>query len=131
MGLFKEFFAMKRNRQVCLGRLDEKSGEVIPSFRREGSVAAKVGIKISESRVISSQLIIDKVANDTGLLQTVRKSFGIEMGNYVLSLAYFVVQKGLALSRSDRRVYCYLVENLFKVRKSPYSGVLYLNLRFV
>ena len=95
-----------RNRQTCLGKLDEKTGEVIPSGRKKRApkrVVAAVATEgaTAESRVVGPCRITDKVANDTGLARVVRKAFGGEAGDYALSLAYFEAQKGLPLSRSE------------------------------
>ncbi|GHV57173.1 IS4 family transposase [Deltaproteobacteria bacterium] len=94
-----------RNKQVCLGRLDEKTGEIIPSGRKKrvakrAAAATAEGITAT-TKVIGPHLIIDKVASDTGLADTVRKSFGAEAGDLALSLAYFEAQRGLPLSRSE------------------------------
>jgi hypothetical protein len=63
-------------------------------------VAAVDGVT-AVTKVIGPHLIVDHVASGTGLAEIVRKSFGAEAGNFSLSLAYFLAQKGLPLSRSE------------------------------
>jgi hypothetical protein len=91
-----------RNKQVCLGRLDEKTGEIIPSKRRERTAkrAAKAPEVTARSRVIGPCKILEKVAHDIGLEQTLRSCFP-GRDEHMLSLAFFLVQKGLPLSRCE------------------------------
>lgn len=94
-----------RNRQICLGKLDEKTGEIIPSGRKKRgpkrAAAAKADGVTATTKVIGPHWIVDKVAKDTGLAETVRKCFGAQTGDFMLSLAYFEAQKGWPLSRSE------------------------------
>jgi hypothetical protein len=91
-----------RNKQVCLGRLDEKTGEIIPSKRRQRTAkrAASAPEVTARSRVIGPYSLLAKVAHDTGLEQTIRACFP-GRGEHVLSLAFFLAQKGLPLSRCE------------------------------
>ena len=91
-----------RNKQVCLGRIDEKSGDVIPSGRRrriDKGVAAAPDITVS-AKVYGPYVILMKLAKDTGLTAALKMSFP-DIWEEVLSLAFFIAQKGLALSRCD------------------------------
>jgi transposase len=91
-----------RNRQVCLGRIDETTGEVIPSNRKqrtEKRAAADPEVTAS-TKVYGPYLLLTKLAKDTGLTVALRKSFP-DTHEEILSLAFFIAQKGLALSRSD------------------------------
>jgi transposase len=91
-----------RNRQVCLGRIDDKTGEVIPSGRKARSAkrAALAPDVTATSKVIGPSLLLDKVAGDIGLDAVLRYSMP-DKWQFVLSLAYFLVQKGCALSRCE------------------------------
>jgi len=89
-----------RNKQVCLGRLDEGTGEVVPSSRKQRTVeraAAVPDIKAS-AKVYGPYLLLTRLAQDTGLAVALKKSFP-DAHEEILSLAYFIAQKGLALSR--------------------------------
>ncbi|GHV36838.1 IS4 family transposase [Synergistales bacterium] len=91
-----------RNKQVCLGRIDDKTGEVIPSNRKERTAkrAAVAPEVTARSTVIGPSLLLDKVAGDTGLLAALKKSLPGQFLR-IIALAYFLVQKGLPLSRCD------------------------------
>jgi transposase len=91
-----------RNKQVCLGRIDEESGEIIPSDRKqriEKRAAAAPGV-VASTKVYGPYLLLSKLAKDTGLDAALKKSFP-DTHEEILSLAFFVAQKGLALSRCD------------------------------
>lgn len=92
-----------RNKQICLGKLDPETGEVIPSQRRkkkvvERAVAAQ-GVTAS-SRVAGPSLILDKITETFGLEKTLRKCFP-EDHEMILSLVHYIVHKGGALSRAE------------------------------
>ena len=93
-----------RNRQVCIGKLDKDTGEIIPSVRKAKGVKRKEGESKTEStahvRVAGPYLLLDKIAKETGLYQLVCRCFP-ENHAEILSLVYFIVQKGLPLSRSE------------------------------
>jgi transposase len=91
-----------RNRQVCLGRVDDASGEVIPSERkaRNAKRAAHAPDVTATAKVIGPSLLLDKVAEETGLRAALQKSMS-EVWSFVMSLAYFLAHKGSALSRSE------------------------------
>jgi transposase len=102
-----------RNRQVCIGRIDEDTGEVVPSNRkaRTAKRAAVAPEVTARSTVIGPSLLLDKVTGDTGLFTAIKKSLP-EQYLKILSLAYFLVQKGLPLSRC---------ESWSRANKHPYS----------
>jgi transposase len=90
-----------RNRQVCLGRLDEETGEVIPSERKQRTEKRAIAADATAStKVFGPHLLLTKLAADTGLTAALKKSFP-EYHGEILSLAFFIAQKGLALSRCD------------------------------
>ena len=91
-----------RNKQVCLGRIDEETGEVIPSDqkqRTEKRAATAPGVTAS-TKVYGPYLMLTKLAKDTGLAEALKRSFP-DNHEEILSLAFFIAQKGLALSRCD------------------------------
>jgi hypothetical protein len=91
-----------RNKQVCLGRIDDETGEVIPSGRKNRTAkrAAKAREVTARSRVIGPAMILEKISEDIGLTRILKKCFPGRHEN-ILSLAFFLVQKGLPLSRCE------------------------------
>lgn len=95
-----------RNKQVCLGRLDEATGEIIPSKRKKRTIprateAAKTDPGITATaRALGPGSLLDKISTEIGLDAVARKCFG-EATDEVLSLAYFAAHKGLPLSRIE------------------------------
>ena len=91
-----------RNRQVCLGRLNEETGELIPSKRRkmkEKGISAQAETKATV-KVYGPYLLLKKIADSIGLSSALKKCFP-ETYEKILSLAFFMAQKGLALSRCE------------------------------
>ena len=91
-----------RNKQVCLGRIDEETGDVMPSDRKQMAVKRAVatpGVTAS-AKVYGPYLLLKNLANDTGLAAALKKSFP-DTHEEILSLAFFIAQKGIALSRCD------------------------------
>jgi len=91
-----------RNKQVCIGKLDKTTGEIIPSKRKAKvaeRAAATPGITAS-ARIAGPSLLLDKLAAETGLADMVDKFFPAMRGQ-MLSLVYFIVQKGLPLSHCE------------------------------
>lgn len=91
-----------RNKQLCLGKLDPESGKIIPSKRRKKIVeraTSAPGITVT-SRVAGPYLLLEKITKTHGLDKLLKRSFG-EKWELILSLVYFLVQKGNALSRAE------------------------------
>ena len=91
-----------RNRQVCLGRVDAETGEIVPSARRRRVAergAAAPGVTVT-SRVAGPFLLLDSITRSHGIDRLLRKCFPDEV-EMILSLAYYAVHKGGALSRSE------------------------------
>ena len=91
-----------RNKQVCLGRLDEETGEIIPSNRkaRTAKRAAVAPDITARSLIIGPSTLLEKIAMNSKLEKALRNSFP-DKWQQILSLAYFLVQKGLPLSRCE------------------------------
>ncbi|MDR0751956.1 MAG: IS1634 family transposase [Christensenellaceae bacterium] len=95
-----------RNKQICLGRIDDVTGEVIPSGRAKRDPnkimnAVKSNITKASNRIIGPIRLLDKLANDLGLVQILLQIFGSEICNYLLSLVFYLVLKGKPLSLCD------------------------------
>jgi hypothetical protein len=91
-----------RNKQVCLGKLDEKTGKIIPSKRRNKIVkrAASAPEVTATTKIAGPYLILEKITAKHGLDKLLKKCFSNNW-EFILSLVYFIVQKGIALSRSE------------------------------
>ena len=91
-----------RNKQICLGKLDTETGEILPSKRHRKIVEraeSAPGITAT-SRVAGPYLLHEKITHKHGLGKLMKKCFG-EKWKFMLSLVYFLVHKGTALSRSE------------------------------
>jgi transposase len=91
-----------RNKQICLGRLDEETGEIIPSkkkTKKDGNTESGQDI-IANAKVYGPYLLLMKLADNIGLAKILKKCLP-EIHKEVLSLVFFIVQKGLALSRCE------------------------------
>jgi transposase len=95
-----------RNKQVCLGRLNEATGEIIPSGRKKRTIKRAVAAKDAEpgitarAKTIGPYMLMDKIAEESGLSSVCKKCFN-DGAVDVLSLTYFIVHKGLPLSRIE------------------------------
>jgi len=91
-----------RTRQVCLGRYNEETGEVAPSKKKVAKTDASKTCQCfkANARVYGPYLLLMKLATDIGLVKMLKKCLP-ELHEKVLSLVFFIVQKGLALSRCE------------------------------
>lgn len=83
-------------RQVCLGKLGD-NGEVLYNRRFsdiKSREALEKGEMVSESVVTGQSLVLTKAAEETGLSRVLRKSFGTDISDKLISLAYAVVAAG-------------------------------------
>ena len=91
-----------RNKQVCLGKLNEETGEIIPSKRKAKKVQAETFDTDFKAitKVYGPCALLAKLAHDIGLAKMLKQCLpGIH--EEILSLVFFIVQKGLALSRCE------------------------------
>jgi len=89
-----------RNKQTCLGRYNEETGELTPSARKARTAlraAAAPGVTAS-AKVYGPYLLMEKFAKETGLASAIKKVFP-DIDKALLSLVFFITQKGLPLSR--------------------------------
>lgn len=90
------------NKQICLGKLNKETGEIIPSKRvklMEKDAVEDAGVTV-KVLVVGPCLLLDKLTEQNGLDKILRKSFP-EMYSTILSLIYFIVQKGLPLAHCE------------------------------
>jgi transposase len=81
-----------RNKQICIGKLDE-SGEVVYNkrFREpEAREALEQGAAVAESVLIGQSLVLKNATDTTGLELVVRRCFEAKVADVLLSLAWAV-----------------------------------------
>lgn len=91
-----------RNRQICIGKLDEATGEVVPTARKRKLIeraSAAPGVTASV-RIAGPFLLLEKLSEEMGLTALVRRCFP-RQHEMMMSLVHFIVHKGLPLSRSE------------------------------
>jgi hypothetical protein len=91
-----------RNKQVCLGRYNEETGEIVPSKRKRKKADGEdpyPGFKAT-TKIFGPYLLLSKLADETGLARILMKCMP-DKYEEIMSLAFFIVQKGIALSRCD------------------------------
>jgi transposase len=94
-----------RNRQVCLGRLDETTGEVIPSKRAKKAnqtdrLTEHHPDLLASVRVSGPNTLLSALDASIGLSKTLRRC-APDICDAIMSLVYFIIQKGHPLSRSE------------------------------
>lgn len=89
------------NKQVCVGKLDKETGAFIPSKRLDDKQAAVRDPKVTaEAQIIGSSLILDKITDELGIDKILKKS-SPDTYSHLLTMAYFLVAKGGALSHCE------------------------------
>lgn len=90
-----------RNKQVCIGKLDPVSGELVPSRRLGEHGAAALDPAVTARTTISGPaLLLEKVDRDIGLSRVLKKACPDHFQE-ILSLAWFILSTGNALSHAD------------------------------
>jgi transposase len=100
-----------RTRQTYLGKLDKVTGDIIPTNRKKKIVPLENDAERPSSdsqtetlkptvKVAGPYLLLETLAAKTGLDKLLAKCFP-QMHTFILSLVFFIVQKGLPLSRSE------------------------------
>lgn len=90
-----------RNRQVCIGKLDPDTGELIPSKRLDESQAAALVTAVTVRTSVSGQaMVFNRIAEETGLTKAMEKAFP-DSWRHILSLAWYMTSTGNALSHAE------------------------------
>ena len=91
-----------RNKQVYLGKVDPHTGELASSKTHRGNPTAisKDSNTTLISKIVGPYLILEQISKKLKLDHLISKCFGQE-APMIQSLVYFLVQKGLALSRVE------------------------------
>ncbi|MBN1970685.1 MAG: transposase, partial [Candidatus Delongbacteria bacterium] len=89
-----------RNKQVCLGKVDPITKEIMPSKRKVKKEVEVIPDVSVTSRVAGPYLLLEKLTHFHKLDSLLKKCFP-EDYLLVLSIVYYIVHKGGALFRSD------------------------------
>jgi len=116
-----------KNRQQYLGRLDEKTGQIIPAKHiNSNRVAVSAPNVTASTTVIGPTLILNKITEETGLQKILKKCFP-DTWEQLLGLAYYLTCRGQALSHADswlKNHQAFLPEGLCSQRISDLMGKL-------
>jgi len=93
-----------RNKQVCIGKLDPNTGEIVPTQKRTKkiieSAAAAPGVTAT-ARVAGPNLVLEQITKKHGIDKLLRTCWP-DKWEFMLSLVYFLAQKGVALARAEQ-----------------------------
>lgn len=91
-----------RNKQVCLGKLNPVTGEVIPSKRKKKADAKDSSSEglCASAKVAGPYILLSKIVKETGLESCLKRTFP-DLHNEIISLIHFIAHKGLPLSRCE------------------------------
>jgi transposase len=92
-----------RNKRTLLGKLDPITGEIIPTRKKDKSnkhVTQNIDPTLIKSQVAGPSILLDKIMTDIGLKDILTKCFP-ELFPEIITIIYFIAQKGLALSHID------------------------------
>ncbi len=89
-----------RNKQIYLGKVDPDTGELIPARRKKKKTEKSKEPKTVTARVVGSYLLLEQLSSKLSLTSLIKKCFG-EDALIIMSLVYFLVEKGLPLSRVE------------------------------
>lgn len=86
-----------RSKQVCIGKLDPDTGEIIPSKRARKEPPSAV---TATTTVVGPMFILDRIAQDTDLKATLKLAFP-QQWERILTMAAFILCTGDALVHAD------------------------------
>jgi transposase len=90
-----------RNKQVCIGKINPKTGEFVPSKRLDPKQAAiKDPAVTATARVIGPSLLLDKITTELGLDKIIKNCFPHDY-QQILSIAYYLTINGGSLSHCE------------------------------
>lgn len=89
------------NKQVCIGKLNPETGEFIPSKRLHALPHALSNNQVTATCLVAGpSLLLDTITHELEIEKLLKKCFP-EGYQQVLSVVYFLVQKGGALSHCE------------------------------
>ena len=92
-----------RSKQVCIGKIDPTTGELIPSKRLQLETPVRAGLKeaipsIATVAVVGPSLILDALSKRLGLAKILKSVFP-EFHGEILTMAYYLAAHGGPLSQ--------------------------------
>lgn len=92
---------LSTNKQVCIGKLYPVTGELIPSKRLQAASSAPHPDMVTATCLVAGpSLLLDAVTKELGIESLLKKCFPDDH-QQVLSVVYFLVQRGGALSHCE------------------------------
>src|SRR5580704_4491517 len=64
-----------RNKQICIGKVDPISGEIIPSKRLRSQEASPESTMTAEAQVVGPSLVLDSISERLGLKELLKTCF--------------------------------------------------------
>jgi transposase len=91
-----------RNKQVCIGKLDPATGELIPSKRLSAPPTPQQGRALdptvtTSAQIVGPSLVLDFLDAKLGLGKLLKSCFP-QIHQHILAMAYYLVVEGSALS---------------------------------
>ena len=92
----------------CIGKLDKDGKPVYNEYylnrKKIQDLEKKVSHidAVSTTTLVGQRLILDKEAKKTGISKALGKAFGKDVADKVMALAYYLICRGKALSRSEQ-----------------------------
>lgn len=89
-----------RNKQVCIGKLDPATGELIPS-KRFGTQVPESSTNVTATALVAGpSLLLDSITAGLGMDRLLKTCFPDDF-QQMLTVVYYLVQKGGALSHCE------------------------------
>ena len=95
-----------RSKQICIGKLDPDTGDLIPSRRLQAvapvssaaTAAQEAGPSVATAAIVGPSLILDALSNRLGLAKIIKSVFP-EFHGQILTMAYYLAAHGSPLSQ--------------------------------
>lgn len=90
-----------RNKQVCIGKIDPKTGELIPSKRLDQEqAAARDPVVTATASIVGPTLILDSIMTELQLDKVLKACFP-KAYQQILCMAYYLTMRGGSLSHCE------------------------------
>jgi transposase len=103
-----------QHKRKCIGHVDETSGEVVPNRKKAEKCTPSKARQLCSVMGIGVSLLLDRIAEESGLVRTLRAVFANDW-QQIMTCAYYLVSEGNALSRA---------EYWSAANSTPYGGIL-------
>lgn len=90
-----------RNKQICIGKLDPETGEVIPSKRLDPvQAAARDPAVTATAKIVGPTSLLDNIKTELGLEKVLKACFP-NAYQQILCMAYYLTMRGAPLSHCE------------------------------